>query len=83
MEKLTDEEKIAELTVALEDAEHSAWVSQVMISTILDTLGVVTITKEVAQKDFTGMGIDITESEDGEALILQLKPQQEDVPDES
>lgn len=78
--KLTPKQKLEK---ELEEASHDAWVAQVMLSTVLDTVGAVTITKEAAGRDFSGMGIEVSEADDGESLILQLKPKQEVVQDDN
>ena len=70
------------LEAELEEAKHDAWVAQVMLSTVLDTVGAVTVTKDAAARDLTGMGIEVSETEDGESLILQLKAKQEVVTDD-
>lgn len=62
----TPDEKIQQL-------EHDLWIAEVMLATVLATTGPVTITKKDASSDYTDYGIDITESEDGEALTLMIK----------
>ena len=78
---MSNAESKAQIQAKLDTALNDAWVAQTMIASVLATVGPTVVSKETAQRNYEGWGIEMEETDEGILMFLKQKDGKDDSDD--